>query len=70
MAAGAVATCIGGVVDREKQLKEENGACSHKDGEEVFQASHREVLLSDDPRLPHQQEGSGRGGPHPFKEAP
>jgi len=57
------------VFDREKELKEENGTCKDEDSEEVIEASDREVLLSDDARLPHQQEGSRRGRAHPLKEA-
>jgi len=46
--------CVGGVVDEEKQLNQQNGACEDEDSEEVIKASDREVLLSHDAGLPHQ----------------
>ena len=61
--------CVGGVVDEEKQLNQQNGACKDEDSEEVFKTSDREVLLSHDAGLSHQQEGSGRGGHHSVEEA-
>ncbi|KAJ1417470.1 DHS-like NAD/FAD-binding domain superfamily [Sesbania bispinosa] len=39
-----------------------NGARSVEDGEEVVSPSDREVLLSNDAGLPHEQEGSGGSG--------
>ena len=46
---------------------ERDGSSPHEDGEEIFPAGNRALLLPDDSGLPHEQEDLGRSGDHPFQ---
>jgi len=55
--------------EEEKKKKNQHGARENEDGEEIFTASDRALLLSDDLGLSHEQEASRRSSHHPLEEA-